>query len=294
MTTNHHTPIAKGAPASDETVNQPLSQLDERLTTLLQTLRPGHYIQLDGADIPQQDDLVFQGASVEVSNVGNDTQVRVDHDFSKRKGRFVGVDFFLTFSTSTPFSLSNYSAGSNAPIPGEINHPGIARISSHATNAPSGGGLLSNNPPQTAMRLSGGEELQVIFRCPTVADTVCKLCFANMRSIDETITNGVWISVDGDLVQGRTADNGSTSLTGTGYTISADQWYRAKIVLNSDATQVDFYLYDDNGDELWHDALTSNIPTAAGRECAMVVMAGKTSAGTAAILDVDWIGFHKK
>ena len=89
-------------------------------------------------------------------------------------------------------------------------------------------------------------------------------------------TDGVWINIAATILSGKTRDNGSESTTGTTYTLSASTWYRAKIAVNSDATEVMFILYNAAGQQLWDNngtPLTTNIPTASGRETGHGVVA---------------------
>jgi hypothetical protein len=72
-----------------------------------------------------------------------------------------------------------------------------------------------------------------------------------------------------------------TGPTGTTYTFSASSWYRLKIQLNSNATSVTFVIYDDAGNVLWTDSLTTNIPTSSGRETGAGMIG--TSSGTTAV-----------
>jgi hypothetical protein len=294
MTQNYFTPIEPSDPGDAETINSRLEELDEALSSSQLEERGGHVIKGSGSTLVQKPYLNFVGDSVTVEDVGGKTVVTVSNPvISTAHSR---LELFAEFLSGSPTSqnppLSAWSLKSSATVAtrdGEANHYGIHRVTSHSSNSNSG--AITGTGADSVL-LQGNMAAEIIFKCPTLSALVHKLGFTDVSTISDSPTNGVWISVDGDLVQGRTADNGSASLTATGYTISADQWYRAKIVLNSDATQVDFYLYDDDGVELWHDTLTSNIPTATGRECAMQMVAGKTSAGAAAILDVDWVGFY--
>jgi hypothetical protein len=59
-----------------------------------------------------------------------------------------------------------------------------------------------------------------------------------------------------------TANNSTFSRTSASSAVSANTWYRLRIVVNSDGSSASFYI---NG-TLLGSALTSNIPKAAGRE----------------------------
>jgi hypothetical protein len=94
--------------------------------------------------------------------------------------------------------------------------------------------------------------------------------------------------VDG-VILGKCRSNSVESSTASTFTLTTGTWYRAKIVANSDASRVDFYLYSEAGALLWTDNLTTNIPTGAGREVGH--MAGAFNTGTTAtpLLWVDYM-----
>jgi hypothetical protein len=87
-------------------------------------------------------------------------------------------------------------------------------------------------------------------------------------------------------ISGKTASNSTRSTTGTAYTLTVNTWYRARLVVNSNASQVDFYLYNDSGTQLWTNNLTTNIPTGAGRQTGAGLIA--TNSGTTATLLAYW------
>jgi hypothetical protein len=91
------------------------------------------------------------------------------------------------------------------------------------------------------------------------------------------------------LITGRTMNNSANSVTGTNFQAVTNTWYRLRVLINADASRVDFYCYDEAGNQLWTDNITTNIPTAAGREtgCGIVATNGGTSA--VALVDVDLI-----
>ena len=43
-------------------------------------------------------------------------------------------------------------------------------------------------------------------------------------------------------------------------------WYRFRVKVNHDASVIDFYVLDESGATLWHDSLSTNIPTTTGHE----------------------------
>lgn len=296
MTTNYHTPIQQGAPANSSTFNEPLEELDQALSSSQVEERGGHVIKHNNESLPQRAILNFAG----------DVDVEDDPDTDATIVWFGGGidEAYKNLSLFCDFFGSPSEFGVNAPLEpwqplqsgtleilsGEAGHAGIHRVSSHASNTNSGARAYIYE--LNAVLVQENFIFEVIFRCPTVTDLAHKIGFFDTTNVTAGVVDGVWISIDGVVLRGRTSNNSSASQTTSNYNITANQWYRAKIVVNGDASRVDFYLYDDWGGLLFYDELASNIPTGAGRECTMQVMAGKTSAGSAAILDVDWLGFY--
>jgi hypothetical protein len=140
--------------------------------------------------------------------------------------------------------------------------------------------------------LAGTEVTEFIFQVVTTANTTARLGFQDSNN-STAPTDGAWVNIAATTLDGRTASNTTSSTTGTNYTITASVWYRAKVVVNSDATQVDFYLYTcADGVQVWTNNLTTNIPTAAGRETGQSAMA--TNSGTTALelVDLDFMDVY--
>lgn len=186
-----------------------------------------------------------------------------------------------------PFTATAIGAGTFAQIASEADHPGIWRIAG-ASNTGYNIGLAG----ATSVALAGGEIAEFVVRFPSIASVVARLGFHDTLTITAP-TDRVEITLTGGAIQGTTASNGTASVTGTTYVPSVNTWYRLKIVVNSDATRVDFYVYDMSGTQLWTDFLTTNIPTGAGRETGFTAQAFKTTAGSANVLDLDWMAYYK-
>jgi hypothetical protein len=176
------------------------------------------------------------------------------------------------------------SSGTLNPTAGSANHPGIVQCTSSATGN-SGGTFYLNS---TGLLLAGGETTELVFWLITTTDTTVRFGFQDSFTSTAPV-DGAWINIAGTTLTGKTRSNSTESITGTSYTITANTWYRVKVVINADATRVDFYLYDAAGTQLWTDYLTTNIPTATGRETGHGVVA--TNAGTTAkpLVNLDYM-----
>ena len=201
---------------------------------------------------------------------------------------FLGKAGAATVEAHQEWDYVAISSGTQAKIAGEPNHPGILRISS-STTANSGGYCKME---ATGIRISGGEIFEIIFQHKVASgtNTTIRMGFTDTTNSSDA-TDGVYVEIPaGSLgLVGKTANNGTRSTTSSSYTISINTWYRAKIVINSDATRADFYLYNDSGTQLWTDYLTTNIPTGSGRETGAGLVA--TNSGTTATLLAyfDWM-----
>jgi len=89
---------------------------------------------------------------------------------------------------------------------------------------------------------------------------------------------------------GKTANNSTRTTSSTIATLTVNTWYRCRLEVNSNATQVDFYVYDDSGTQLGSQSITTNIPTTTGKETGAGVIA--TNSGTTATILAyfDWMG----
>ena len=194
---------------------------------------------------------------------------------------FLGAASATSVEAAYPFDLALISSGTQAKIAGEANHPGILRISS-STTANSGGYILTDT---SAFLIGGGEVFEVIFQ-PSVAsntNTTIRMGFLDATTYADAVDGAYFELPAGSLaIVGKTASNSTRSTTGTSYTLTVSTWYRARLEVNSSATQVNFYVYDSNGTQLWTNNLTTNIPTGSGRNTGAGVIA--TNSGTTATL----------
>lgn len=186
-----------------------------------------------------------------------------------------------------PFTTTAIGTGTAASVLGVANHPGIWRI---ASGAGANTGHIISSGGITSVLIGGGEIAEFIVSFPTTTALIAILGFDDTAAIGAA-TDGAYIQVTATSLDGRTRNNGVTSQTATSFTITANTWYRAKVVVNSTATQVDFYLYDSTGALLWTDLLTTNIPTAAGRETCFSAKAYKTTITAANMMDLDWMSY---
>lgn len=195
-------------------------------------------------------------------------------------------DFWNTIQTCYPWDLNVIGAGTMAQQTSVANHPGITRFSQNGANTGARIWMSYASP----ILISGLERTELIFQLQTTSALVLRFGFGDNFNNAAAPTDGIWIDIAGATLSGKTRNNGVESTTGTTYASATATWYRAYIVVNADASRVDFYLYNSTtGLQLWTDNLTTNIPKVAGRELSHGMQAYKTSAGVVALVDVDFM-----
>jgi hypothetical protein len=189
-------------------------------------------------------------------------------------------------TNQAPWLNGAIAVGTLSAVAGTPNHPGIVRVTS-STSANSGQYILVGT---STLLISGQCRTDCVLRPQTLAGTTIRFGLHDTASSTAPI-DGAYLYMDPitGLITGRTMNNSANSVTGTSFQAVTNTWYRLRVLINADASRVDFYCYDEAGNQLWTDNITTNIPTAAGREtgCGIVATNGGTSA--VALVDVDLI-----
>ena len=229
------------------------------------------------------------GGSDELSHGNLEGLADDDHpQYRLRHEVFESTDFYgATTSWSLPWAFEVVSGGGSAStLAGDAKHQGIVRT---VSSTAAGSGIRVRLAINTFL-LTGGETSTLWFRPQTLAGTT------RHHGYHDTIVaanpvDGAWIWQDPatGIIYGRTINNAGNSTTGTGYQLVTNTWYCEKIVVNDDATRVDFYLYAEDGTELWHDFLTTNIPTAAGDEVGHAVVSSNSGTTAVNLVDLDYL-----
>ena len=204
------------------------------------------------------------------------------------------TDFFDKTETP-PWKGYSVNGGGRADVAGTSSHPGIIRIQS-STQANSGyryitGGSAGIYP----IRIAGEEMAEIVFRVPSPPIAYKEFFYGYHRSSIPGVTvNGVYFHMDyyafGAELRLYGICRASNVQSATAYYVLAgNTWYRARLEVNADATRVDFWLYNEGGDELWTAYITTNIPTSAGQEVAHSLIAWHTGTAVQNIVDVDFM-----
>jgi hypothetical protein len=225
-------------------------------------------------------------------------KIAYDRFFAERRAPFYYTDFLgpsgaATVEAMYPFDYVAINSGTISKIPGEPNHPGILRISS-STTANSGGRVQTD---VTAFRISGGEIFEIIFRLLVAnnANTTIRMGFLDTTSSSD-VTDGVYFELPANSLNlvAKTANNGTRTALSTLATLAVNTWYRCVIEIERGATQANFYIYNDSGALLDLLSITTNIPTAAGREtgAGFVITNSGTTATALADFDFMAVGYN--
>lgn len=196
-------------------------------------------------------------------------------------------DFIQGTATQlAPFTAIAVAVGTFAHLADEAEHPGIWRVSGGLND-----GYNFGLGGVTSVLIGGGEVAEFVVRPKILSNSSQTFGFHDLVGSGNP-TDQVAIRMGGTGIFGRCSNNGANSDTATTYTATVNTWYRLKTVVNAGATQVDFYVYNMSGTELWHDSVTTNIPTAAGRETGFGTIIYKTTTTVLDLCDLDWMAYY--
>jgi hypothetical protein len=201
-------------------------------------------------------------------------------------------DCFGTNSQNlAPYTASAIASGTaNAPTAGvqTADHPGLVRITSSTTT---NSGVALHTGDATNMRLGGGEVFVAIFRAETFTNTTLRAGFHDSTNSSAPV-DGVYFEYSGSgALVGKTRSNSVESVTATLLTLSTATFYRLEIRLDEALGNANFAIYSEAAALLASGTLSTNIPTASGRECMPCFNA--TNSGTSAtdLAHIDYLGF---
>lgn len=165
------------------------------------------------------------------------------------------------------------------------NRPGVVRMTS-STTANSGYRWTTDVAP---IRLKGDEVFVATIAPINFAITTMRCGFLDGTSSTDMV-DGVYFeyTTTGALVL-KTATNNTRTTSATITTLSLNTWYKLKIIVNSNATSVLGEVYDASGVFIASTTITTNIPTAAGRETGAGVVVTQSGTAAIAMLDLDFL-----
>jgi hypothetical protein len=201
-------------------------------------------------------------------------------------------DFFGNGAANlAPFTATAIASGTlNAPTAGvaTADHPGNERATSSTTT---NSGVAFHTGDAANLRLGGGEVFVVIFRAETFTNTTLRTGFHDTLTATAPV-DGVYFEYSGSgALVGKTRSNSVESVTATLTTLSTATFYRLEVRLDETLGNANFSVYSEAGSLLASATLSTNIPTASGRECQPCF--NVTNSGTSAVdlAHVDYMGF---
>jgi hypothetical protein len=178
-------------------------------------------------------------------------------------GTSVIVDDFYFTSSGVSGDTNWENSGGVRPVNGVANHPGIVRIASTS----SAGSMLKTDGATSNLPLllaNGTVTMEMVIRVPSTGANNIYLGLSDTTTVATTTepANGVYFNYasgtnSGNWV-GKTSSASSRSSANSNNTVTAGQWDRLKIVVNSGGTSVSFFV---NGTEITNSPLATNIPT---------------------------------
>ena len=168
-------------------------------------------------------------------------QTQLDDKQSLRKfSRFAAVDNDCLGATSlyglTPLTGAAINSGTlNAGI-FLTNHPGVFQLRSSTT--PNSGYYIVGDPYGL---ICGGETFEVIFMVGTTAGTTIRMGWHNAYSVAAPV-DGIYIKIAETTLTAVCMKNTSETDALDTVAITQGVWYRARIVVNADASLVTFTL----------------------------------------------------
>jgi hypothetical protein len=199
-------------------------------------------------------------------------------------------DYVATSGDSVSLT-TQHNAGSFTATTGATGHPGVISLST-GTNT-NGDAEVGSNDQGGAYRLGNGDywRWETVLRLPTLSDATntytTQVGFNEANGVGNP-TDGCYFKysngVNSGKWQGVCYNNGATTTCNTNITVAAATWYRLTVVVASDGSQSDFQV---NGTSTCQ--VTTNIPTASGRETSWNAAIAKSAGTTARTMEIDYI-----
>lgn len=219
--------------------------------------------------------------SAGVANAGDIPALSDDGTFdvsllpTSYKSARIECQFYRNDSANWAFG-ANSGGTTNGILASElIDHPGCLAFRSSAT-ANSGYRAVT---PNSSMSLGGGEVSRFVFYVGSPAYATSTIILGYTSSISNVAgTDECCIAINAGVAVARCSINSASSSSATIATLTADVFYRAKIVIADDGSSATFSIYTDAGVLVGTQTLSSNLPTDGTRRLGHGVIA--TSSGT--------------
>lgn len=197
------------------------------------------------------------------------------------------------YNVTSPFSQgltgTAVSSGTLTAVAAVPNHPGIVALRD-STTANGGYRVMTD---VTAFRIAGGEKFVCSFQVRSARATTTSYMgfFDSTTNVAPTDAACFVITANGSTItmRGRTRANNTATDTVVTFNPSINTWYTGIIEVNSNASSVNFSIFNESGTNVYSQNL-ANLPTAAGRETGAGVAAYESTTDAAAdILHLDYL-----
>ncbi len=203
---------------------------------------------------------------------------------------YFATDFLHNANIQPPSVIAVIASGTWVQTTGTANHPGVVVIRS-STTANSG---ATATVVATSLLLAGGEQFDVVFQtAASFSNLTYRFGFLDTTSSSDA-GDGAYFQLSGSgALVAKTSNNSTRTTSSTIVTLSTSTWYHARVRLNASATSVAFEIFNDSGTSLGSTSITTNIPTASGREtgAGFVATLNDTTVTDLALLDYMSVGF---
>jgi len=196
---------------------------------------------------------------------------------------------FITAATtaSPPFVGAAVSSGTSAvnTTNQTSERAGVLRLTSSTTA--NGGYKWSTDV--TTYRIHAGDVVECAIAPVNFSTTTFRAGFLDATTSADAV-DGVYFeyNTSGALLL-KTSKNSTRTTSSTITTLSLNTWYKLRITINSDATAAYGDVFDASGAFIAGISVNTNIPTAAGRECGIGVIATESTTTATAMVDLDYI-----
>lgn len=191
----------------------------------------------------------------ENKKVYNDLQIR-------RNGITISDDMITTTANDNFQKLTFNSGGWSVSTFSNENNPGVIAITSSVASASSGGSIIPSSSASPRNYAVGvGMQYDLILRTSALSASVIMRFGIVAGTTNATQpSNGVYFQLNNNDLVGQTASGSVRSQTSAYTNITEATWYHFRVKMVSASLSV-YELYDMNGNLLWTDSLTTNLPT---------------------------------
>lgn len=236
---------------------------------------------------------LIEGTNVTMTVADNSGSNRVDVTINSSGGGLTLDGFrtqpiwaceFLNLGTTTaqfdPFLGAAIGGGTVANANASIitrHHPGVIRARS-STTANSGYTVTTGGLGQ--ILIGGNEVFECVVNITTLTNGTFRIGFIDTNTSADCVDGAYFEIPAAGTVVAKTSNNSTRTTSATLFTATVATWYRFRVTVNSNATSINFNVFNDSGVSQGSTDITTNIPTAAGRETGCGVIG--TNSGTTA------------